>query len=137
MSIVMTLYPVLTFAQSVPAGVTNIIPDGRTATTVTTNGNTSTVTTNTISGPDAFNSYSRFEIGAGNVGIRLGAGNRGVVAFEGARLMHVERLALRQAFDDVKNDDIAEALQRGEMGKRAADVTATDEGDPRSYHSEA
>ena len=68
MSIVMTLYPVLTFAQSVPAGVTNIIPDGRTATTVTTNGNTSTVTTNTISGPDAFNSYSRFEIGAGNVG---------------------------------------------------------------------
>ena len=68
MAAVLTLYPVLSFAQSVPAGVTNVIPDGRTATTVTTSGNTSTVTTNTISGPNAFNSYSRFEIGAGNTG---------------------------------------------------------------------
>ena len=68
MVVVLTLSPVLTFAQSVPAGVTRIIPDGRTATTVTTSGNTSTVTTNTISGPNAFNSFSQFQIGAGNTG---------------------------------------------------------------------
>lgn len=68
MIIVMTLYPTLSFAQSVPAGVTHIVPDGRTATTVTANGSVSTVTTNTVSGPNAFNSYSKFEIGAGNTG---------------------------------------------------------------------
>ncbi len=34
MVVIMTFYPVLSFAQSVPAGVTNIVPDGRTATTV-------------------------------------------------------------------------------------------------------
>lgn len=68
MVVVMTLYPTLSFAQSVPAGVTRIVPDGRTATTVTANGSVSTVTTNTISGPNAFNSYSKFEIGAGNTG---------------------------------------------------------------------
>jgi filamentous hemagglutinin family protein len=68
LSILMTLSPVLTFAQSVPAGVNTIIPDGRTATTVTTSGSTSTVTTNTISGSNAFNSYSRFEIGKGATG---------------------------------------------------------------------
>ncbi len=45
-----------------------IVPDGRTATTVTTNGSVSTVTTATISGPNAFNSFSQFQIGAGNTG---------------------------------------------------------------------
>ncbi len=66
MAVVLTFYPVLSFAQSVPAGVTRIVPDGRT--TTTTNGSVSTVTTGTVSGPNAFNSYSRFEIGAGNTG---------------------------------------------------------------------
>src|SRR5664279_2324685 len=68
MIVVMTLYPTLLLAQSVPAGVTRIVPDGRTATTVTANGSTSTVTTRTVSGQNAFNSYSKFEIGAGNTG---------------------------------------------------------------------
>lgn len=68
MAVVMTLSPVLSFAQSVPVGVNNIVPDGRTATTVTTNGATSTVTTNTISGPNAFNSFSQFQIGRGATG---------------------------------------------------------------------
>jgi filamentous hemagglutinin family protein len=68
MAALMTFYPVLSLAQSVPAGVTRITPDGRTATTVTTNGSTSTVTTNTISGANAFNSYSQFQIGKGATG---------------------------------------------------------------------
>lgn len=68
MVFVMTVAPSLSFAQSVPPGVTQIVPDGRTATTVTTNGSVSTVTTNTVSGPNAFNSFSQFRIGAGNTG---------------------------------------------------------------------
>ncbi|MCK9919144.1 leukotoxin LktA family filamentous adhesin [Microbacteriaceae bacterium K1510] len=68
MAVVMTLSPVMTFAQSVPAGVNRIVPDGRTATTVTTNGSVSTVTTNTISGANAFNTFSQFQIGRGATG---------------------------------------------------------------------
>ena len=72
MSVVMVLMPTLTFAQSVPpsvpAGAINIVPDGRTATTVTTNGSVGTVTTNTISGPNAFNSFSQFQVGRGATG---------------------------------------------------------------------
>lgn len=66
-AVVLTFYPVLSFAQSVPAGVTRIIPDGRTATTVTTTGS---VTTGTVSGANAFKSFSMFAIGAGNTGLR-------------------------------------------------------------------
>ncbi|MGN6460687.1 MAG: leukotoxin LktA family filamentous adhesin, partial [Pseudolabrys sp.] len=68
MTIVMVLCPALGFAQSVPAGTVNIVPDGRTATTVTTNGSVSTVTTSTVSGPNAFNSFSQFQIGRGATG---------------------------------------------------------------------
>lgn len=68
MTVVMVFSPVLTFAQSVPPGVNNIVPDGRTATTVTTNGAVSTVTTNTVSGQNAFNSFSQFQIGRGATG---------------------------------------------------------------------
>ncbi|MBN8976663.1 MAG: leukotoxin LktA family filamentous adhesin [Rhizobiales bacterium] len=68
MTVVMVLSPVVAFAQSVPAGVANIVPDGRTATAVTTNGAVSTVTTNTVSGPNAFNSFSRFQVGRGATG---------------------------------------------------------------------
>jgi filamentous hemagglutinin family protein len=66
LAVLMAFSPTLSFAQSVPAGVTNIVPDGRTATTVTATGGTSTVTTNTISGQNAFNSFSAFQVGAGN-----------------------------------------------------------------------
>lgn len=68
MTAVMLLSPTLTFAQSVPPGVNNIVPDGRTATTVTTNGSVSTVTTNTVSGQNAFNPFSQFQIGRGATG---------------------------------------------------------------------
>src|SRR5262245_4332349 len=63
---VMTVSPAVVFAQSAPPGVTQIIPDGRTATTVTTSGSITNVTTNTVSGPNAFNSFSHFRVGSGN-----------------------------------------------------------------------
>src|SRR4051794_9269037 len=65
-SIALVLYPTLAAAQSVPSGVTQIIPDGRTATTVTTNGSVSGITTATTAGPNAFNSFSQFKVGNGN-----------------------------------------------------------------------
>ena len=68
MTVVMVFCPALTFAQSVPAGTSTIIPDGRTATTVTTSGSVSTVTTGTVSGPNAFNSFSQFQVGRGATG---------------------------------------------------------------------
>jgi hypothetical protein len=68
MTFVMVLSPALAFAQSVPPGVTQIVPDGRTATTVTANGSVTNVTTSTISGATGFNSFSQFKIGAGNTG---------------------------------------------------------------------
>lgn|GEM_PF-2883088 len=68
MTVVMVLSPVVAFAQSVPAGVSRIVPDGRTATAVTTNGTVSTVTTGTVSGPNAFNSFSQFQVGRGATG---------------------------------------------------------------------
>lgn len=45
---------------------TAIVPDGRTQTTATVTGQTTTVTTNTFSGGNAFNSISAFDIGRGD-----------------------------------------------------------------------
>ena len=52
--------PVLAFAQS-------IVPDGRTATSLATQGNVTSVSTATLSGANAFNSFSRFGVDAGAV----------------------------------------------------------------------
>src|SRR4051812_1221314 len=65
-SVALVLYPTLASAQSVPSGVTQIIPDGRTATTVTTNGSVTGITTTTTAGANAFNSFSQFKVGGGN-----------------------------------------------------------------------
>src|SRR5690606_17182625 len=44
-----------------------IVPDGRTATRLDINGNVTDVSTATLSGGNAFNSFSRFNVDAGNV----------------------------------------------------------------------
>ncbi|PZR92799.1 MAG: hypothetical protein DI537_12650, partial [Stutzerimonas stutzeri] len=50
-----------------PAFAQNIItPDGRTQTSVAVSGNTTTITTQTIAGAAGYNSFSRFEQGAGS-----------------------------------------------------------------------
>ena len=79
---VMALAPSLAAAQSappnVPAGTINIVPDGRTATQVQTSGATTNITTSTISGPNAFNSFSHFQQGSGttvNLQVPTGASN--------------------------------------------------------------
>jgi hypothetical protein len=58
--------PAIAAAQSVPAGTNQIVPDGRTATAITTNGNVTNITTTTTAGTNAFNSFAQFKLGAGN-----------------------------------------------------------------------
>ena len=52
----------------------------------------------------------------------------------GADSRDVERLALRDAFHDVEQDDVAEFLQAGEMGERAADLAGADQRDLLARH---
>ena len=73
-------------------------------------------------------------IGAGDVGIVVGALEDGVEALGRTGFGDVQRLALGGAFRDVEQHDIAEFLDRGEMGERAADLTGADEGDLGSGH---
>lgn len=49
------------------AAAQQIVPDGRTATSLATRGNVTDVSTGTRSGANAFNSFSRFGVDAGNV----------------------------------------------------------------------
>ncbi len=44
-------------------------------------------------------------------------------------MRQIERLALRDTLDHVEQHDIAEALERGEMGERSADVAGANERD--------
>jgi hypothetical protein len=46
----------------------------------------------------------------------------------------VEALTLRNPFRDVEKDDVAEFLQAGEMGERAADLAGADERDLVTGH---
>ena len=64
-----------------------------------------------------------------HVGIRRGrvivrARDADVVAFDGAHLEHVERLALRHAFDDVHQNHVAQFFIREVDGAARADVAA-------------
>ncbi len=54
----------------------------------------------------------------------------------GRGLGDVEPLALRDAFRDVEEDDVAEFLQADEVGERAADLSGADERDLLAGHEE-
>ena len=63
----MLFLPFLTLdVRAQPITANQIVTDGRTATSVTNSGNVTSVTTSTISGPNAFNSFSQFGVGQGN-----------------------------------------------------------------------
>src|SRR5688572_18368397 len=59
--IALVLAPTASYAQQavprVAPGSINIVPDGRTKTNVATSGVTANITTSTVSGPNAFNSF--------------------------------------------------------------------------------
>ena len=44
----------------------DIVTDGKTATTVNTSGNKTTITTGTIDGDNAFNSFEKFNVAEGD-----------------------------------------------------------------------
>ena len=77
------------------------------------------------------------DVRAGDVGVVVRALELRVEAFDRAGLREVERLALRQAFDDVEQHDVAQFLERREMGERAADLSAADERDFLAGHGES
>lgn len=57
-----------------------IVPDGRTGTSLQTSGSVTNVTTSTVSGNNAFNSFSQFSVGQGNtVNLQLPTGTRNLV----------------------------------------------------------
>lgn len=57
-----------------------IVPDGRTGTSLHTSGSVTNVTTSTVSGNNAFNSFSQFSVGQGNtVNLQLPAGTQNLV----------------------------------------------------------
>ena len=74
------------------------------------------------------------DVGARDVGIVVRAGDLGVKARDRANLRQVERLALRHAFDDVEQDDVAEFLLRGEQRQRPADIPGSDQCDLLASH---
>ena len=76
------------------------------------------------------------DVGALDVGVGVGALDGAVEAFDRARLREIERLALRHAFDDVEQHDVAEFLEADEMGERAADHAGADQGDLGARHGD-
>jgi len=58
--------------------------------------------------------------------IIVGAGYRDVVALDGPRLQQVEPFALRDAFHDVHEDNVAQFLLSRPDGAISADVTGAD-----------
>ncbi|MBB4256287.1 leukotoxin LktA family filamentous adhesin [Bradyrhizobium sp. CIR3A] len=69
------------FSVRVQAQTANVIvPDGRTGTSLQTSGSVTNVTTSTVSGNNAFNSFSQFSVGQGNtVNLQLPTGTRNLV----------------------------------------------------------
>ncbi len=49
-------------------------------------------------------------------------------------LAEIERLALRDTFGNVEENDIAKLFQRGDMGERSADLSGADQCDLWACH---
>jgi len=90
------------FWSTVLPAQTLILPDGNTATQVGVSGNTSQVTTATIRGDNAFNSFSRFSVGSGDtVNLYLPNGTRNLL-----NLVHDERTQIDGVLNSIRNGGI-------------------------------
>ena len=74
------------------------------------------------------------DIGACDGRIVARAGEPRVEALDWARLREIKRLSLRNAVDDVEEDDVAELLHRGKMRQRAADLAGSDQSNFPARH---
>jgi hypothetical protein len=77
------------------------------------------------------------DIGAGDVGVVVRPRDDRVVALDRRALNDVERLPLRHAVDHVEQHDVAELLEPGQQGDRAADLPAPDQRDLVACHANA
>ena len=68
-------------------------------------------------------------VGAGDRLVARGTGELRIEALDRRGLGDIERLALRNTVDDVEQHDVAELLQTGQEGERAADLTRADQCD--------
>ena len=75
------------------------------------------------------------DVRAGRVRVVVGAGDARVVADDRGRLGEVEPLALRQALDDVDQDDVGQAGLGDPLRGRGADVPGADDGDLAAGHA--
>ena len=66
--------------------------------------------------------------------VGVGAAQGRVEAVDRSGLGDVERLALRRALGDVEEDDVAELLERGQVGEGSPDLSCADQRDLRSSH---
>ena len=74
------------------------------------------------------------DVGAGDRRIVARAGELGVEALDRAGFGEIERLALRHAVDDVEQDDVAEFLERRQVGQGAADLAGPDQSNLLARH---
>ena len=75
------------------------------------------------------------DIGSGQAGKIIGPDHPRIEPLDRRRFGEVERLALRYAFDDVEQDDVAEFLQPGQKSQRAADLAGADQCDFLACHA--
>ena len=67
------------------------------------------------------------DVRAGDFGVGTGARQFCVKPVDRRGFREIERLALRHPVDNVEQDDVAEFLQRGQMGQRSADLACADQ----------
>lgn len=90
------------FWSSVLPAQTIILPDGHTATQVGASGGAAQVTTATVRGKNAFNSFSRFSVGAGDtVNLHLPSGTQNLL-----NLVHDERTQIDGVLNSIRNGNI-------------------------------
>src|ERR1035438_4768369 len=69
------------------------------------------------------------DVAAGTVRVAVAAGDQAVVADHRTGFEQVQRLALRQALDDVDEDDVSVVALDQPLGQGGADVAGADDGD--------
>ena len=67
------------------------------------------------------------DVGPGNVGVGTRARQLGVEALDRSGFRQIQRFALWHAIDDIEQDDVAQFLDRGQMGQGPADLTCADQ----------
>ncbi len=76
------------------------------------------------------------DIAAGGVGVVVGAGDHRPIPLEGPRLVHVERQALGEPFDDVGHHDFVGEIHLSEpLDRRGSVLARANDGDLRHASS--